>query len=61
MITRIRTFFKEVWTETKKVDWPSRQDTLRYTVLVIAISFVVASFLGFLDFIFFRIIRGLFF
>lgn len=52
VIEKIKLFFKEVWTESKKVDWPSRQETLRYTVLVIGISAGVAIFLGALDFIF---------
>jgi len=49
---KIKLFFKEVWTESKKVDWPSRQQTLRFTALVIGISAGVAIFLGALDFIF---------
>ena len=52
IIDRVKLFFKEVWTESKKVDWPSRQETLRYTALVIGISAGVAIFLGVLDFIF---------
>ncbi len=53
---KIKLFFKEVWTESKKVDWPSRQQTLRYTILVIGISAGVAIFLGALDFIFVSIL-----
>ena len=52
MINRIKNFFREVITEAKKVDWPSRQETFRYTAIVIAISLAVAAFLGLLDFIF---------
>ena len=53
---KIRLFFKEVWTESRKVDWPSRQRTLKYTALVIGISAGVAVFLGALDFIFVSIL-----
>ena len=49
---KIKLFFKEVWTESKKVDWPNREQTLKYTALVIGISAGVAIFLGALDFIF---------
>ncbi|MDD5750302.1 MAG: preprotein translocase subunit SecE [Candidatus Pacebacteria bacterium] len=49
---KIKLFFKEVWTESRKVDWPSRQQTLRYTALVLGISAGVAVFLGALDFVF---------
>ena len=53
---KIKNFFKEVIAEAKKVDWPSRQQTLRYTAIVIAISLVVAGFLGILDFIFLKVL-----
>ncbi|MDD5433422.1 MAG: preprotein translocase subunit SecE [Candidatus Pacebacteria bacterium] len=47
---RIKIFFKEVFTEGKKVDWPTRQETLRYTALVLGISAGAAIFLGALDY-----------
>lgn len=49
---KISNFLKEVKLEMKKVNWPSRQDTLRYTLIVIGVSAAVAMFLGSLDFIF---------
>jgi len=52
MITKIITFLKEVKLEIKKVNWPTRQETIRYTLIVIGISAAVAMFLGVLDFIF---------
>lgn len=52
ILGRIKTFFKEVLVEAKKVDWPSRQQTLNYTILVICVFAAVAAFLGILDFIF---------
>jgi len=53
---KIKIFFQEVWIEAKKVDWPSRQQTFRYTLLVIGISVAVAAFLGILDFVFLKIL-----
>lgn len=53
---RIKTFFKEVLTEGKKVNWPTRQEVFRYTVIVISISVSVAVFLGVLDFVFLKIL-----
>jgi preprotein translocase SecE subunit len=35
--------------EAKKVAWPSRQDTIRFSALVIGVSFIVAVFFGALD------------
>lgn len=49
---RITIFLKEVRTELKKVNWPTRQETIKYTLIVIGVSLAVAVFLGGLDFIF---------
>jgi preprotein translocase subunit SecE len=49
---KIMTFFKEVRLETKKVNWPTREETLKHTLIVIIFSVVVAIYLGGLDFIF---------
>jgi len=50
-ISKITTFLKEVRLEMKKVNWPTREETIRYTLIVIGISVGVAIFLGGLDFI----------
>lgn len=42
-------FFKEVVAELKKVTWPTRQETIKLTVMVIVISLVVGAFIGGLD------------
>jgi len=47
---RLKLFFKEVYTEGKKVDWPTRQETLKYTIIVLGISAGAAIFLGALDY-----------
>jgi len=52
LFTKITTFLKEVRLEMKKVNWPTRDETLRYTLIVIGISIAVAAFLGTLDFLF---------
>jgi preprotein translocase subunit SecE len=49
---KIIIFLKEVHLELKKVNWPTRQETLKYTLIVIGISVVTAAFLGGLDVIF---------
>jgi len=38
----------------KKVNWPTRKETIRYTLIVIAVLTIVALFLGTIDFIFTR-------
>ncbi len=44
-------FLKEVKEELTKVAWPSREQTIRYTVLVIIVAVTVGLFLGGLDYI----------
>jgi len=55
--TKISTFLKEVRLEMKKVNWPTRQETIRYTLIVLGISIAIAAFLGSLDFGFTRILN----
>lgn len=38
--------------ELKHVNWPTRKNTIKFTLLVIVISLLVAAFLGFLDILF---------
>ncbi|MDP2927061.1 MAG: preprotein translocase subunit SecE [bacterium] len=49
---RIITFLKGVWLEARKVNWPTKKEVLRYTLLVIGVSFILAVFLGGVDFLF---------
>lgn len=49
---KIITFLKEVRMEMKKVNWPTREQTIRYTLIVLGVSVAVALFLGGMDFIF---------
>lgn len=58
LIQKINVFFKQVWVEIKRVSWLSRKDVLRYTLIVLALTIVVAAFLGGLDYIFTEIIKG---
>ncbi|MFH1841536.1 MAG: preprotein translocase subunit SecE [Candidatus Nealsonbacteria bacterium] len=52
MINKLFSFLKEVRLEMKKVNWPTRKQTVKYTVIIIGVSFAVALFLGGLDFLF---------
>lgn len=44
-------FLKEVREELEKVAWPNREQTIRYTTLVIIVAVGVGLFLGGLDYI----------
>jgi preprotein translocase subunit SecE len=48
---RVTTFLQDVHAETKKVTWPSRKDVIGSTVVVIVAVFIIAGFLGIIDFI----------
>lgn len=54
---KILNYFGEVRTELTKVTWPSREQTLNMTWLVIGVSVVVALYLGLLDGIFQRLVE----
>ena len=56
MIEKTRTFFREVSVELKKVSWPTRQQTLSATMVVIVLTFIVAFFLGIVDVILARLV-----
>jgi len=50
-MSKIINFLKEVKEELDKVVWPSREQTTRYTILVIIVTLVSGLFLGGLDYL----------
>lgn len=44
-------FLNEVKEELRKVAWPNREQTVRYTILVVIVAVAVGLFLGALDYI----------
>ena len=53
---RLKTFLREVAVETKKVTWPSRDEVVATTMVVIAASFIFGIFLYVCDLAFFRLV-----
>jgi preprotein translocase subunit SecE len=51
-VKRLRRYFDEVWSELKKVSWPTREQVRNLTVLVFAISIVVGLYITVLDRVF---------
>jgi preprotein translocase subunit SecE len=49
-MNKVINFFKEVKNEMLKVVWPTRRDTIRYTITVIVFSLVIAFILGAADY-----------
>lgn len=52
MIKFLINYFKEVRQELEKVTWPSREQTIQKTLLVIVSSIVIGFFVGGLDILF---------
>jgi len=59
MFGKVKLFIGELRQEFKRINWPSRQETIKMSTIVIIISLVVAAFLGALDFLFLTIIERL--
>jgi len=50
-------FLRETRDELKKVVWPTRQEVIRLTLVVITVSLLVGIFLGGLDFTFTKLLQ----
>jgi len=55
---RIKAFLQESKQELKRVNWPTREETTRYTLFVIFFSLGIAAVLGFLDYAFLKVLQG---
>lgn len=51
----VRTF-REVRSEMKKVVWPTREETTRLTIVVIAVSAIISIILSAADFLFLTLV-----
>ncbi len=58
-VPRSVTFLQEVWTEIKKVYWPSRKETYAATAVVLVVVTIVALFLGTVDFALSQMIQAI--
>lgn len=59
MFSKTKTFLQESKQELKKVNWPTRAETVRYTLFVIVFSLVIAAYLGAIDFGFVQLLEKL--
>ena len=57
IIKKIIRFLSDVKMELGKVTWPSRQQTIRDSIIVIAISLATAAFLGGVDYLFSLLVK----
>ncbi len=49
---KIREFLRETIGELRKVNWPTRQEAIRLTQIVVAVIFIMAAILGGLDYLY---------
>lgn len=59
MFDKIKRFFGEARQELRHVNWPTRQEAVRLTSIVIGISIGLSLFLGAFDFLFAEMVRRL--
>jgi len=57
VVGRVKEFVQEVLDEFRKVTWPTRQELVNATVVVIAVTVVVAFFLGGVDIVLARAVE----
>jgi preprotein translocase subunit SecE len=59
LLRRAQEFIREVVAEFRKVTWPTRQELLNSTVVVITVTVVVAVFLGAVDVVLARMVEAI--
>jgi preprotein translocase subunit SecE len=57
---RIISFFQESYAELKKVTWPSREEAVASTKVVLVSTLIIAAMLGLVDFILFKLVDWIF-
>jgi len=56
-VARVKEFVQEVLAEFRKVSWPSRQELINSTVVVIVVTVVLSLFLGAIDIVLARAVE----
>lgn len=51
MANPIVTYFKGAWEELKKVVWPTKNEIVQHTLVVVGLSLFLALFLGAADYL----------
>lgn len=51
-------FTRESWAELKKVTFPTRQETIQATLVVLMMMVLVSAYLGLLDLVFYKLMQA---
>ncbi len=41
----------DVWSELRKVSWPTKEETIKLTAIVVIISLIISLYIGIIDFL----------
>ena len=52
-------YINETRAELRKVTWPTREEAINLTIIIVTVTIVVAIFLGLLDFLFQEVTSGI--
>lgn len=55
-MNKVTKFIKESIVEFKKIEWPTRKQTIRLTALVLGVSVIVSLYVSGVDYLFTKII-----
>jgi preprotein translocase subunit SecE len=53
---RIKNWWRQTLGELRKVSWPSREEAISLTRIVLIVTVIMAAILGVLDFVFARLV-----
>jgi preprotein translocase subunit SecE len=56
MFSKLSAFIQESKQELHRVEWPTKEETTKLTLVVVIISLGIAAYLGALDYIFTKIL-----
>ncbi len=59
-LEKVKDFFKETKMEMKRVNWLTKDQTIKYTMVVIVLSIILAAYLWLVDTIFMKILFATF-
>ncbi|KKS52642.1 MAG: hypothetical protein UV82_C0006G0012 [Candidatus Magasanikbacteria bacterium GW2011_GWD2_43_18] len=51
-MSKLTNYFREALYELHKVTWPTKKQTINYSIVVIAIAIAMAAFFALLDYVF---------
>lgn len=59
ILNKTKRFLREVSIELRRVNWPSKKETIKHTLTVIGVLAIVAFYLGGLDFLYTKLLNNL--